>query len=53
MEELTGLKLRKDRAKVVYRYLFNSFAEYILRNTRVGEIEIGIKMVGKNINTFR
>ena len=33
--------------------LFNLYAEYIMRNTRLNEAQAGIKMPGKNINNLR
>ena len=33
--------------------LFNSYAEYIMRNTGLGEAQAGIKIAGKNINNIR
>ena len=34
-------------------YLFNSYAEYIMRNTRLDEAQIGIKTARRNINNLR
>ena len=34
-------------------YLFNLYAEYIMRNARLGETQAGIKIAGKNINNLR
>ena len=33
--------------------LFNSHAEYIMRNTRLDEAQTGIKTAGRNINNLR
>ena len=33
--------------------LFNLYAEYIMRNTRLNEAQAGIKIVGRNINNLR
>ena len=33
--------------------LFNFFAEYIKRNTRLDEVQGGIKIAGRNINNVR
>ena len=33
--------------------LFNLYAEYIMRNTRLEEAQAGIKIVGRNINNLR
>ena len=32
--------------------LFNLYAEYIMRNTRLDEAQAGIKIAGRNINNF-
>ena len=32
--------------------LFNLYAEYIMRNTGLGEAQAGIKIAGKNINNL-
>ena len=33
--------------------LFNLYAEYIMRNTRLEEAQAGIKIAGRNINNLR
>ena len=33
--------------------LFNLYAEYIMRNVGLDEAQVGIKIVGRNINNFR
>ena len=33
--------------------LFNLYAEYIMRNARLDELQAGIKMTGRNINSLR
>ena len=33
--------------------LFNLYAEYIMRNARLDELQAGIKIAGTNINNFR
>ena len=33
--------------------LFNLYAEYIMRNARLGEAQAGIKIYGRNINNLR
>ena len=33
--------------------LFNLYAEYIMRNARLGEAQTGIKIAGRNINNLR
>ena len=34
-------------------FLFNLYAEYIMRNTGLDEIQAGIKIAGRNINNLR
>ena len=34
-------------------YLFNLYAEYIMRNARLEEAQAGIKIARRNINNFR
>ena len=34
-------------------YLFNLYAEYVMRNYRLGEAQAGIKISRRNINTLR
>ena len=33
--------------------LLNFFTEYIMQNARLGEVQTGIKILGRNINNFR
>ena len=33
--------------------LFNLYAEYIMKNARFDEAQAGIKIAGRNINSFR
>ena len=33
--------------------LFNFYAEYIMRNARLDEVQAGIKIAGRNINNLR
>ena len=33
--------------------LFNFYAEYIMRNARLGEAQAGIKIAGRNVNNLR
>ena len=33
--------------------LFNLYAEYIMKNTRLDEAQAGIKIAGRNIDNFR
>ena len=34
-------------------FLFNLYAEYIMRNARLGEAQAGIKIAGRNISNLR
>ena len=34
-------------------WLFNSYAEYIMRNAGLEEVQAGIKIAGRNINNLR
>ena len=34
-------------------HLFNLYAEYIMRNTRLVEVQAGIKIAGRDINNLR
>ena len=34
-------------------YLFNLYAEYIMRNTDLEEAQAGIKIAGRNINNLK
>ena len=56
MEQLIGSGLRKEYDRTVCChpvYLFNLYAEYILRNARLDELQAGIKIDGRNINNLR
>ena len=33
--------------------LFNLYAEYIVRNARLDEAQVGVKIAGRNINNLR
>ena len=37
----------------IVTFLFNLYAEYIMRNTWLEEAQDGIKIAGRNINNFR
>ena len=47
-------KLGKEYVKAVYCHLFffNLYAEYIIRNAWLDEVQAGIKIAGRNINNF-
>ena len=56
MEQQTGSKLGKENVKALYchpAYLFNLYAEYIMRNAGLVEAQAGIKTAGKNIIKLR
>ena len=38
---------------ILSSYLFNLYAEYIMRNTGLEEAQAGIKIAGRNINNLR
>ena len=41
------------QGRILSPYLFNLYAEYIMRNARVGEAQDGIKIARRNINNLR
>ena len=52
MRQLIGSKSRKEYDRAVCRHrLFNLFAEHIMRNARLDELQAGIKIGGRNIKT--
>ena len=55
MEQQTSSKLGKEYIKVVYLSLclFNLYAEYIMWNAGLDEVQAGIKIAGRNINNLR
>ena len=54
MEQLTGSKLGKEYIKSrLSPCLFNSYAEYIMRNAGLEETQAGIKIARGNVNNFR
>ena len=52
MEQRTGSKLGKEyiKAVILSPCLFNTYAEYIMQNTRLDEAQPKIKIAGRNIN---
>ena len=54
MEQQTGSKLGKEYVKVVYILaLLKLYAEYIMQNARLDEVQAGIIIAGRNINNLR
>ena len=53
MEQQTGCKLRKEYFKATSPCLFNLHAEFIMRNARLDEAQVRIKIAGRNINNLR
>ena len=54
MEQQIGSKLGKEYIKAVLSpWLFNFYAEYIMRSARLDEAQAGIKIAGRNINNLR
>ena len=49
MEKHLGLQLRE----LLSPCLFNFYAEYIMRNSRLEEAQVEIKIAGRNINNHR
>ena len=46
-------KVWDSQSYILSRYLFNSYAEYIMCNARLDEAETGIKIARRNINNLR
>ena len=55
MEQQTGSKQEKEYIKgcILSPYLFNLYAEYIMRNAGLEEAQAGIKIARRNINNLR
>ena len=54
VEQQTGSKKEKDASGCILSpCLFNLYAEYIMRNAGLEEEHAGVKIAGRNINTFR
>ena len=54
MQQHTGSKLGKEHFKAVYCHPANLiYAEYIMWNARLDEVQAGIKMAWRNINNHR
>ena len=53
MEQQTGSRQGKEYVKTVLSpCLFNFYAEYIMQNVRLNEVQAGIKIDGKNISNL-
>ena len=54
MEQLIGLGVRKENDRIVYCYpVYLTYAEYIMRNARLDESHVGVKIGGRKINSLR
>ena len=53
MEKQTGPKMGKEYVKAVYCHPAYLYAEYIMWNARLDEVQAGIKMAWRNINNHR
>ena len=53
-ETTDWFQIRKGvcQGRILSPCLFNLYAEYIMRNTRLDEAQAGIKISGRNINTL-
>ena len=55
MEQWTWFKIGKGVCEgcILSLWLFNLYAEYIMKNARLDEAQVGIKIAGRNINNLR
>ena len=53
MEQWTGSQLRKKDKVYLSPCLFNLYAEYVMQNARLDELQARIKVSGRNINNLR
>ena len=53
MEQQTGSKLGKEYVKAVYCHPAYLYAECLMQNARLDEVQAGIKIAGRNINNLR
>ena len=47
------LDMENSEGCILLPYLFNVYAEYIMRNAGLEEAQAGIKIAGRNINNLR
>ena len=53
MEQQAGSKSGQEYIRVILSLcLFNFYAEYIMRNARLDEVKVGIKIAGRNISNL-
>ena len=52
-ETTKWFKIEKANENLLSPCLFNIYAEYIMRNARLDELQAGIKTGGRNINNLR
>ena len=54
MKQQTGPRLGKEYVKAVYcHHAYLTYAEYIMRNASLDEVQAGIKIARRNINNLR
>ena len=55
MEQWTGSKLEKElsQGNILPPCLYNLYAEYIMRNAGLEEVQAGIKIARRNISYLR
>ena len=53
MEQLIGSRSRKEYGRAVCFTLFNLYAEHIMRNAGLDELQAGIKIGRRNISNLR
>ena len=46
-------KMKQGKGCILSPCIFNLYAEHIMRNTRLEEAQVGIKIAGRNINNLR
>ena len=53
VEQLIGSRSRKEYGRAVCFTLFNLYAEHIMRNAGLDELQVGIKIGRRNVNNLR